>query len=107
MFPHERSLVKQYANQPFVLLGVNEDPERDDPRKAERDGQVTWRSWWDVGTNGRIASALGVRTMPALFLLDHTGRIRDRWDGVPGKMELEKRIDDLLKEAVQDNSQKH
>lgn len=105
MFPHERSLVKQYANQPFVLLGVNEDPERDRPGKAERDGTVTWRSWWDAGTDGKIASELGVRSMPALFLLDHKGRIRDHWDGVPPKKELEKQIDQLLKEAVQEESQ--
>ena len=26
MYPHERSLVKRLANQPFVLIGVNSDP---------------------------------------------------------------------------------
>ena len=28
MYPHERSLVKEMENKPFVLLGVNSDTDR-------------------------------------------------------------------------------
>jgi hypothetical protein len=106
MFPHERSLVKKYSDQPFVLLGVNEDPDRDSAKNAERDGRVTWRSWWDPGTNGKINSAYRVSGMPALFLIDHRGNKRYRWDGIPNEKDLEKRIDGLIQEAVKDQGKK-
>jgi peroxiredoxin len=106
MFPHERSLVKKYANDPFVLLGVNEDPDAKDARKAENDGQVTWRSWWDPGSNGKIASAYGVSGMPAVFLIDHHGKLRHRWNGPPDEKDLEKRIDELIQEAGKDQGKK-
>jgi hypothetical protein len=106
MFPHERSLVKRYSNQPFVLLGVNEDPDRDSAKSAEKDGRVTWRSWWAPETNGQINSAYRVSTMPALFLIDHRGNLRYRWDGIPSEKDLEKRIEDLIKEAGKDQGKK-
>ena len=106
MFPHERSLVKKYSNQPFVLLGVNEDPDRDSAKTAEEDGRVTWRSWWAPETNGQINSAYRVSTMPALFLIDHRGNLRYRWDGIPSEKDLEKRIEDLIKEAAKDQGKK-
>lgn len=106
MFPHERSLVKKYADDPFVLLGVNEDPDVKDARKAENDGQVTWRSWWDPGTKGRIGSAYRVDAMPAVFLIDHHGKIRHTWRRPPDERELERGIEELIQEAVKDQGKK-
>ena len=34
MYPHERSLVKKLANQPFVLVGVNSDRDREEIKKV-------------------------------------------------------------------------
>jgi hypothetical protein len=106
MFPHERSLVKKYANDPFVLLGVNEDPDRSDARKPENEGQVTWRSWWDPGTNRKISSAYGVNGLPALLLIDHRGKIRSTGDELRDERVLEKKIQELIQEAVTDSGKK-
>src|SRR6266849_2474434 len=101
MFPNERSLVERYKGKPFVLLGVNEDPQRRSGRDAEVQGKVTWRSWWDhhPKINGRIASSWGISSMPALFLIDQKGKVREKWDGPPDEEQLEKLLDKYIHEA--------
>jgi hypothetical protein len=101
MFPHERSLVTRYKGRPFVLLGVNEDPERSAGRSAETQGKVTWRSWWDAHprNNGRIRKAWKIDGLPALFLIDSKGVIQKSFFGVPDEKELEKAIEKYVREA--------
>ena len=76
MYPHERSLVKRLANQPFVLIGINSDP-KTRLRTAMKKNNITWRSFWDGGnTRGPIATAWGVRGWPTIYVLDDRGVIR-------------------------------
>src|SRR5262249_37778092 len=51
MVPHERELVGRLQGRPFALLGVNSDEagDREKARKAVREKQMTWPSWWDGG----------------------------------------------------------
>ena len=99
MYPHERSLVKRLEGKPFVLLGVNSDP-KERLRKAVKQENITWRSWWDGGnTSGPIASQWGIRGWPTLFLIDHKGVIRQKYVGSPGEEALNKEIDKLVREA--------
>ncbi len=97
MFDHERSLVQKYQGRPFALLGIDEDSDRVTLQKAEKKYKLTWRSWWDE--NGIIASQWKVVGWPTLFLIDHKGEIRWHSLGVPDSKELEKRIEQLVKEA--------
>ena len=79
MYPHERSLVKRLANQPFALLGVNSDSDRDELRKTLKEEQITWRSWWDDGSvNGPIQTEWQVAQRPAIYMLDAHGIIRHK-----------------------------
>ena len=58
MYAHERSLVKRLADKPFALLGINSDP-KDVVKKARKDENLSWRSWWDGGdTSGPIATRM-------------------------------------------------
>ena len=76
MYPHERSLVKKLAGEPFVLLGVNSDP-KENLKKALEEKDLTWRSWWDGGdTSGPIATRWNVSGWPTIYVLDHEGVIR-------------------------------
>ena len=76
MYPHERLLAKQYAGQPFLILGVNcEDVSR--MRNVEAGGAVTWRSWAD-GPQGPIAQQWNVTGYPTLYLIDSRGRVRSK-----------------------------
>ena len=78
MYPHERSLVKELADKPFALIGVNSDMNLDElkPRLAEEN--ITWRSFWTGpgGTEGNIAERWNVQSWPTIYVLDAKGVIR-------------------------------
>ena len=99
MYPHERSLVKQYQNKPFVILGVNSDGSRETVKKAMADENLTWRSWFDgPGTSGPIASAWNVKGWPTTYVIDADGIIR--YKQVRGEG-LDAAIAELVDEAMQ------
>jgi hypothetical protein len=98
MYPHERSLVKRLANQPFVLLGVNSDQDRDALKEVMKEEGITWRSWWDGGgTQGPIATQWQVSGWPTLYVIDAEGKIR--FTSV-GAGPFEEVVDDLLAEMA-------
>jgi hypothetical protein len=100
MYPHERSLVKKLEGKPFALLGVNSDQSREQLKKVIEDEKMTWRSWFDgPGTRGLIASKWNVRGWPTLYVIDHEGVIRHRWEGSPGDAVLDRAIEELVRVA--------
>ena len=100
MYPHERSLVKRLEGQPFALIGVNSDRNRDALKEVLQKEQITWRSFWnDGGPNGPIARDWKVQGWPTLYLIDHKGVIRKKYLGSPGDKVLDEEIDKLIKEV--------
>jgi hypothetical protein len=96
MYPHERSLVKRLADQPFALLGINSDGNREELKKVMAQEMITWRSWWNpTGTGGPISNAWGVRFWPTIYVLDADGRIR--YQNVRGEA-MDHAVDTLLAE---------
>jgi hypothetical protein len=96
MYPHERSLVKRLAGEPFALLGVNSDRDRDALKNVMDEEEITWRSWWDGGsTSGPIATEWNVSGWPTIYVLDDKGVIR--YKGVRG-VAMDKAVDTLLAE---------
>jgi hypothetical protein len=76
MYAHERSLVKRMAGKPFALIGVNSDS-KETVRKAIKEEDLTWRSFWDGGdTRGPIATKWAVTGWPTIYILDAKGVIR-------------------------------
>lgn len=103
MYPHERSLVKAMENKPFVLIGVNSDPSKDFLKKVIADEKMTWRSFWDGGdTSGPIASKWNIRGWPTMFVVDHKGVIRYKWEGSPGNEVMDKALEKLVQAAEQE-----
>ena len=95
MYPHERSLVKRLEGRQFALLGVNSDP-KDTLRKAMKQENITWRSWWDGGsTEGPIQTQWNIRGWPTTYVLDQKGVIRFRDVRDEG---MDKVVDQLLYE---------
>jgi len=94
MFEHERSLVRRMKGKPFVLLGINEDPDRDKLKQDIEARQVTWRSWWD-GRAGPILRRWKVEYLPTTYVLDAKGVIRY---SNPTGDDLDMAVDRLLKE---------
>ena len=95
MYPHERSLVKSYKDQPFAIVGVNSDPTMEFLRGVMKEKDLPWTSFFDGGgTGGPIATKWGVRGWPTVFVIDHEGIIRKR-----GKADLDQLIETLVREA--------
>lgn len=95
MYPHERSLVKNFEGKPFVILAVNSDP-KDRLKKLYKDKTISWRAWWDDGdTSGPIATSWNVHGWPTIYVLDGKGVIRAK--NMRDK-QLEKELEQLLAE---------
>src|SRR5262245_39421460 len=98
MYAHERSLGQRYRNRPFVLLGINSDPDPAMARNVMAAQGMNWRSWWD--RDGNIAAQWQVTFWPSVFVLDGRGNVRFR--NVRGR-ELEQAVDSLLREMESQN----
>jgi len=99
MYPHERSLVKQLADQPFALIGVNSDTDLAEIREVIKEKNITWRSFQNAQDYGKISTRWGIRGWPSIFVLDKDGRIRYR--DVRGKS-MDKAVEELLAEMGHD-----
>ena len=96
MYPHERSLVKRLAGQPFALLGINSDRDREVLKKVMEEQGITWRSFWNGGsTSGPISTKWDVYSWPTIYVLDHKGVIR--YKNVRGER-MDEAVDTLLAE---------
>jgi len=94
--PDGRSLVEDYKDQEFTMLGVNADQARDDLAERTHKKNITWRSFADGSATGPLSKAWGVTALPTTFLIDRKGIVR----GVDlAGEELRSTIDELLGEA--------
>ena len=101
MYPHERSLVKRLADEPFALIGINSDSDLEALQEVLVEEEITWRSFWDGHsdkgkTSGPIATQWNVSGWPTIYVLDHEGRIR--YKGVRGEA-MDEAVDALLAET--------
>ncbi len=102
MLPHERSLVERLKNEPFALLGINTDTDKQEYLTKAKEHKVTWRSAWEGKTGGPLSTKWGIEAYPTLYLIDHKGVIRKYWLRSPDEQELDKIIDDLVATAKAD-----
>jgi thiol-disulfide isomerase/thioredoxin len=79
--PEHVALLKRMEGKPFAIVGVNSDADRDAAHKIGMEKGISWRSWWDGGSNhGPIASRWNVDGWPTLYLIDAAGTIRFKGD---------------------------
>lgn len=96
MYGHERSLVKELADEPFALVGVNSDDDLGTLRTVVKEKELTWPSFFDGGsTSGPIARAWGVEGWPTIYIIDASGLIRAK--NLRGD-DLEAKVHELLAE---------
>jgi thiol-disulfide isomerase/thioredoxin len=103
MYPQERELVSRLKDRPFALLSVNTDPERETLLKSIRDGEITWRCWWDGGQDGPITSRWNVLSFPTIFVIDAVGVIREL--GTRGRA-LDQIVERLVEVALSNNDKR-
>ena len=96
--PHEKELVEHFKGRPFVLIGVNGDPKKEDAQKAIAKHKIPWRSFYNgtEGPGGPIAVAWNVRGWPTVYVIDHQGTIRHKY--LHGKR-LDEPLEKLVTEA--------
>ncbi|MBK7644682.1 MAG: hypothetical protein IPJ19_16840 [Planctomycetes bacterium] len=99
MFPHERSLVEKYKNEPFAIVGINSDSDLEKLKDVRTSENISWRSFWNgpEGTGGPISTAWNVRGWPTLYILDAQGTIRYKSVGA-NEEAIDKTLEELLGE---------
>ena len=103
MYPHERSLVEKYKNDPFVIVGVNSDKDRAALKPDLEKNGITWRSFWngEKGTSGPISKTWNIKGWPTLYVIDAQGIIRYKAVGAN-----EEEIDAAIEKALADATAK-
>jgi peroxiredoxin len=91
--PYKRSLVKRMEGKPFVLLGVNNDGDKDALKKVMEKEGITWRSWRNGAS---IAQAWIIPGWPTTYLIDAKGVIREK--NLAG-IGLDDTVDELVAEV--------
>ena len=79
MYPEERELTEKLKGKPFAILGVNCDSQ-DTLRQILADKRVTWPCWSD-GKVGPITEQWQLTGFPLMFVIDHEGVIRHKFEG--------------------------
>ena len=99
MYPHERSLVEKYKNEPFAIVGINSDSDLEKLKPVREQEHISWRSFWNgpKGTAGPISTAWNVRGWPTLYILDAKGTIRYKSVGA-NEDAIDKMLEELLAE---------
>jgi hypothetical protein len=101
MLPHECAMTERLAGKPFALVGVNGDSKPADAQNAVAKKKITWRSFWNGGSEGSITTAWNMHSWPTVYVLDSKGIIRLKFEGYGGKRTdflLDETVDRLLKE---------
>jgi peroxiredoxin len=103
MWPHERSLAKQFAARPFAVIGVNiSEPSTSALKKIVEKENLTWRSFSDPpasGGMGAIAKKWNLGGTPTIYLIDHKGVIRHKWVGGASAKVIDKAVEELIQEV--------
>jgi hypothetical protein len=99
MYPHERSLVEKYKNEPFAIVGINSDTDLDKLKDVRAKENISWRSFWNgpEGTSGPIAATWNVHGWPTLYIVDAQGVIRYKSEGA-NEEAIDKTLAELLAE---------
>jgi peroxiredoxin len=77
LYPHQREMLKRLDGKQFAIVSVNTDREKETLRQSLKDGEITWRCWWD-GPKRPICKEWNVTRFPTTYLIDAAGVIRHK-----------------------------
>ena len=105
MYAGHQQWVQQWQDRPFVLVGVNGDPDKERLKQRIAAVGINWRSFWNGpgGRRGPISAAWHVRGWPTLYVIDHEGTIRHKSHGGPGVEQALQKWIDIAEQAGQDD----
>lgn len=97
MIPHQRTVVQKYADRPFALISASSDESKKLLTDFIQKEPMPWVHWWDADYTAQ--KTFRIWATPTVYVIDHTGMIRFRAIGEIDDKQLDKLIDDLVKEA--------
>ena len=77
--PKIKALQAKFANRRFTAIGVNLDHDKDALTSYLRSHPLSWPQLYESGgLDSRLASELGIVTLPAMIMVDRSGRVARR-----------------------------
>jgi hypothetical protein len=67
--------VRDNANRPLVVVGVNSGDTKEQAARTIAELKITWPNLFD-GTDGPIVRKWNATSFPMMYLIDHRGTIR-------------------------------
>ena len=67
-----------HKDDPFAIVGINTDKDKDDYRQQYAEFGMTWNSIFDGSTKGPVSTSWGVSYFPTVYVLDAMGVIRGK-----------------------------
>jgi thiol-disulfide isomerase/thioredoxin len=95
MIPHERDMVKRLRGQPFVLVSISADDDKQTLIDFLAKNNMPWTHWWNGPPPRGIITEYRVLGFPTTYVLDAEGIIRAK--NVRGD-DLEKAVNRVLSE---------
>jgi cytochrome c biogenesis protein CcmG, thiol:disulfide interchange protein DsbE len=90
---------ERYKDKNFIPIAINEGPlAKDDSRLQPLLAKISYPM--AVDEYHSVARQFGVVALPATFILDGEGILRDKFSGEAGLEELEKRITTIMNKGV-------
>jgi thiol-disulfide isomerase/thioredoxin len=71
--PNLRNLYKEYKSKGFAIISVSIDKDANAWKASVKENQLMWQNFLD--TDGSIADTYKVKSIPAIFLVDNSGKI--------------------------------
>jgi thiol-disulfide isomerase/thioredoxin len=101
MIPHSREMVERLKDKPFTLVSISADTDKKTLTDFLAKEKMPWTHWWN-GDEGGIVEDWEVEHFPTVYVIDAKGIIRHK--ELRGE-ELEKAVNDLLKEIEETKSE--
>ncbi|MEY4179631.1 MAG: hypothetical protein RLY70_3205 [Planctomycetota bacterium] len=74
-----KDLQAKYARQNLAVIGVNLDNDRAVAAEYAQTNRITWPQLHEAGgLEGRLATEMGIFTLPSMLLIDNSGRVLNR-----------------------------
>lgn len=94
MIPHEREMVENNKDKPFVLVSISADDELSTLRDFLAENEMPWVHWW-CGDDESLMEKWDIQYFPTIYVIDAKGIIR--FKDVRGE-KLEEAVNQLLGE---------
>jgi thiol-disulfide isomerase/thioredoxin len=94
-FPHFKEVVSRFSSHGVVFVGISLDQKREKLDAFISTSGVAWPQYFDgKGWSNELSVNYNVRSIPAVWLIDRHGVLRDTY----GRGDLEKKLERLLAE---------